>query len=756
VSAAAYRTLDQERAPGRRLLQVVEPPRSGVDSGWHRTDLVTRRALIDTLQGSAGIRVVVVIAPAGSGKTTALRQWAGDDERPVAWIDGVPALSDPGAFERALAEAVSLALEGGPAAEIARSIGTSDPARSLSRLCREAAFDRRALLVVIDDVQELGDHPSLDLVALLADRMPDTWMLALGSRKVPSLPLARWRADRGMVELGFADLALDRTECTEALELLGLQPSSSTVDAVLAHTEGWAAGVHLAGLSLKAGRGRIDRLAVAGDEDAIRAYIESQMLAGLPPATLDMLVRTSIVDAVSGPLGDALTGRSGSGTRLHSLSRSNQLVFPLDAHRRWYRYHPLLRDVLTRRLEERSPGTRSAHRRAAAWFEAEGRLDDAIDHALLAGDGRNAVRLVTRAVQPAYRAGRLPLIRRWFSSFTTDDLARRPQLTMIAALVSALEGDPLDAMKWAAATERRSPNADGGRDRRGLDRSILQAVLCRRNPEAMLVDADIALEAHDEDWSWRPTALLAAGEALAMLGDAAAAQARFAEAELAPEIGASTARFSIRAERAFAAIGRRRWPEVDDILAMDRPTFHAEPEAGRLTGLLWLVADARLAIHRGDLRAAGARIRQAQAGGAWLSWAIPWYAVRTLSELARAQLLLGDAPGAIASLREARRTVEARPRLGNLPANIDELSERAVGLDNGALPAGSTLTPAELRLLPLLQTYLTFKEIGQRLTISSNTVKTEAMSIYAKLGAASRGEAVVTAVRYGLLEDILA
>jgi len=493
---------------------------------------------------------------------------------------------------------------------------------------------------------------------------------------------------------------------------------------------------------------------VAGDDDVIRSYLESEMLVGMDPKTYDMRVRTSVVDTVCGPLADAITGRSGSANRLYGLSRSNQLVIPLDGQRRWFRYHGLLRELLARRLEESAPGPADAHRRAAAWYEMESRTDDAIEHAFQGGDVDGAARLVLSAVATTYRAGHLPTIQHWIASFAPETLSDQPRLAVVAALVAGVEGDPHGAARWAAAAERGTGDEDPGPGSAALDIPLLRAMLCRVGPGPMLADARRSIETHDVDWPWRPSALLTAGAAHAMLDQAADAEAAFAEAELAPGIASTVTRFQVRAERALAAIARRRWQEAAAILAPDRRSITSDPDAGRIAGLLWLVADARLAIHRGDRRLAHERLRRAQLGQARLSWAIPWYAVRTLTEMARAQLLVGDAEGALASLVRAADTIRVRPALGNLTASVEEVTRAALAAGTERLPGGSTLTPAELRLLPLLQTYLNFREIGERLGVSGNTVKTEAMSIYAKLGAGSRSEAVTSAVTYGLLEDI--
>ena len=157
---------------------------------------------------------------------------------------------------------------------------------------------------------------------------------------------------------------MDQSECTQMLRDLGLDTSEELAREIHERTEGWAAGIYLAGLSLKAGH-RSTGAAVTGDDDMIRTYLETEILAGMEPATYDMLVRTSVVDEVSGPLADAITGGSGSAARLYELARSNQLVIPLDSQRRWFRYHCLLRDLLARRLEELPAGAAEAHHRAA-------------------------------------------------------------------------------------------------------------------------------------------------------------------------------------------------------------------------------------------------------------------------------------------------------------------------------------------------------------------------------------------------------
>jgi LuxR family maltose regulon positive regulatory protein len=272
----------------------------------------------------------------------------------------------------------------------------------------------------------------------------------------------------------------------------------------------------------------------------------------------------------------------------------------------------------------------------------------------------------------------------------------------------------------------------------------------------MLTLALRALAAHDLDWRWAPNAIFAAGMAELMLGRGDAAAERFQDMERLDGIEAAmVVRLIGRAERAMAQLDQRHWSAAQAILDLDRAAVLGDPESGRIAGLTWLVADARLSLHRGDPAATLERLQRIQVGRVRLSWALPWLAVRTLTELARVQLLIGDHQGARVTLGQARDTIAVRPDLGRLIDDLELVSQHALAAPRGDL-SWSTLTRAELRLLPFLQTYLTIKEIGERLGVSPNTAKTQALSIYGKLGASTRSEAIEAAVARGLLEDLFA
>jgi LuxR family maltose regulon positive regulatory protein len=720
--------------------------------GAPRPELVRREALLGRVLGSAVPQATVLTAPAGSGKTTVLSQWAADEPRPVAWITCVPGHGDPVMLVHDTARAIADALGPGPVTEALPRLQGSDPLRSLTRLVRALAAEPRPALVILDDVHHMRSQPSaLDLVTSLIDQAPPGWSFALAARQALPLPLARWEVGpRRILRIEMPDLMLDAGECAALLESLGLAPSEDLVSEVLARTEGWPVGVYLAALSLRSERALGEDLLVAGDDALIRSYLETEILAGVGDRDRDLMLRTSIVREVSGALATAITGDPEAGSRLYELSKANLLVMAVDRRERWFRYHGLLADLLQRQLEDSDIDRSELHRRAAGWFEEAGDVDSAVRHASSAGDEPHVRRLVLSSFQREYREGRLATVRRWLDIVAQTSLGWDTSMALGATLVAALVGDTGAVVRASAAARLGDPDDD--LDPEHLDRAAVRALLCSEGPERMLADALLALERHDERWSWAPLAWLCLGSAERMLGNSDRAIAAWEASERTVSGAQAVARLVMRAERALAAMAQRRWTEAEALLQGDRTFAMHVLDSGQIPAMLWLVADARLSVHRGDLRGAQERLRRAQLTRVHLTWAVPWYGVRTLTELARAQMLVGDVGGARTSLAQGRDILRARPDLGTLLLELEAVAALAMrSPDTG--PRGSTLSPAELRLLPLLQTYLSFKEIGERLGISANTVKTEAMSIYGKLGASTRSEAVELAVAAGLLED---
>ena len=559
-----------------------------------------------------------------------------------------------------LAETLAAVLPDGPVADELPRLHATDALRSQTRLSRAISKQPEPALLMLDDVHHLrGALTSLDVVVSLVDHLPPGWSVALAQRASVDLPVARWRLAGRVLTLGYEDLAFDASECRAVLTSLGVTVTDALVRDTRDRTEGWPAGVYLSALALRSDRPQRAGPLVAGDDVHVRSYLDSEILAHIEPADLHLLVQTSILDEISGSLAEAITGDAAAGERLYRIAGQNLLVSAVDHRQRWFRCHSLLRERLQRDLEDAAGQARASHARASAWYEQHGRLTDAVSHAFLSGEMDRAERLVAGALQGEYRAGRIETLRSWLDRFEPAALARMPQLALGATLFAALEGDAPAAARWAAIA--RLDHADDD-DREpvpdGLDPWLVRALLGADGPERMLQDARRSVALHDEAWRYRPVALMVLGGAQLLGQDTDAAMATFEDLERAPATTGALARLPARAERALHAMGRRSWSEAEQILVVDRQEVLGHPDAGRVGGTLWLIADARMSLHRGDVRGAQDRLRRAQVGRPRLTWAMPWYGVRTLTVLAQTQLQLSDPAGARASLAQA---LEDRP-----------------------------------------------------------------------------------------------
>ena len=429
------------------------------------------------------------------------------------------------------------------------------------------------------------------------------------------------------------------------------------------------------------------------------------------------------------------------------------LGVPLDRHREWYHYHHLFHDLLGAELERREPELiQHLQARAAAWCEANGLPELAIDHAQAAGDADRAARLVESLAFPAYASGRAQTARRWFRWFEDQGLLERyPLIATQGAFLQMLAGRPEDIERWAAAAER-------GLATKGFAHSstmepwlaLLRALLGRDGVDQMRADAQAAVAGLAPGSPWSATALLLEGVAEVLAGEADRADPILAHAaEVATHLGALPAAVAALAQRALVAIARQDWIQAETLAERALQIARAgELNDYEMSPLLHAVA-ARTALHRGDLPRAQDHLARAAHLRPRLTSALPHRAVQVLLELARAHLALTDVAGARALLREARIILHQRPDLGALPAQAAQLQSKLDRLHKTTTSA-TTLTSAELRLLPLLSTHLTFREIGERLCLSHHTVKSQAMSIYRKLGVTSRGQAIQRVQQTGL------
>jgi LuxR family maltose regulon positive regulatory protein len=506
-----------------------------------RPNLVARPRLRNALASGEGRTLTLVSAPAGFGKSTLLGQWAEDLSgagRSVAWVSLDGSDNDPARFLAYLVGALR-AVEVGVGDGIVASQRSPDPPpveAVMGSLVNDLANARHKVVVVLDDYHVVDSEPIHKAVAFLLEHLPENARLIVSSRTDPPLPLPKLRAQDQMIEIRAADLRFTPEEANAFLgDVMDLTLSEGDVAALEEITEGWIAALQLAALSMR------DREDVSGFVSAFSGsnrhvldFLAEEVLEGQPEGVKEFLLRTSILERMSAPLCDALTGRSDGQEILEKLERENLFVVLLDDERRWYRYHHLFADFLRGRLRrESSELAGELHVLASGWHEDNGHLGEAIGHALSAPDHERAARLIEGEVKQAWSRGEGPTVLRWLEALPAGAKRRRPRLFLQHAQVLALIGKPDDVELLLREAERAAEAT--GQDRRFLS-GFASAV---RSWRARLGgDAPGAVELArralsllpDEEGHLRNFAAVSLADALRTAGDLSAASEAFAEA----------------------------------------------------------------------------------------------------------------------------------------------------------------------------------------------------------------------------------
>ncbi len=423
-----------------------------------RRHALARPRLVDPLLSDSreDRKLTLICAPAGFGKTTLLSQWVrrvrvADPGVRVAWLSLDAGDNDPARFLNHLVagmHGVDAGIGSGAKALLdATQAAAAEPV--LVALINDVAQAGAAFIVVLDDYHAVEARPVHDAVAFLLDHSPPQLHLAMASRSDPPLPLSRLRGRDQMTELRAADLRFSAQEAGAFLnECMGLSLSAEHISALEARTEGWAAGLQLAALSLRGHAdvpGFID--AFTGSNRFILDYLVEEVLQRQPDHVRSFLMRTAILDRLSGPLCDAVTAQGGSSAVLNHLERANLFVVPLDDRRQWYRYHHLFAEVLRARASHEEPELQKPlHRRASEWYQHHDLLEDALKHALAARDVERAGALL-EAVLPAIRRSRHDAtLRGWLSALPDHIVRGNPVLSVFYAWLMLTSGD-LDAVE---------------------------------------------------------------------------------------------------------------------------------------------------------------------------------------------------------------------------------------------------------------------------------------------------------------------
>jgi LuxR family transcriptional regulator, maltose regulon positive regulatory protein len=701
------------------------------------TGLVPRARLVRRLLEADAVPLVVVVAPAGYGKTTVLSQWAEHDPRPFAWIRLDSRHDDPGDLIASIGDTLEL--------------GT--PIRTVADLAERVPARPHPFVLVVEDVQSIHGMDAFAVLGAIAEAMPPGSQLAIATRREPALPLGRLRAHRKLLELRTADLAMGRSEAAALLDVAGLRVDRDELDSVLTRTEGWPAGLYLAALSLRGEPdvgAALDRF--AGDDRIVAEYMHDELLGSLREEQVGFLRRTSVLDTMSGAICDAVLDTTGSGAALAELAHSGALLVSLDRADRSYRLHRLFAEMLRAELHRVEPELEAElHRRASALHVAHGQIHPAIRHAVAAGDVNEAGHLLWEHAPARIAHGGDADVRRWLGEFSPGQIAAHAPLALGAAASSLAAGDRQQVERWTASAARSidAGPLDGSNPMRAA-LTILRAATGVDGVAQMGADAASVARAEPADSSWRAIGTLLEGVAHHLAGRRDEARPPLEEGGRGGAAAQPNLQALCLAQLALLAAEDDDWDHAAILTARARSQVKASELEGYPTMSLVFATSGLVRAHRGMVdEARGDLLRSRRLLDQLVDFA-PWYEAETRIVLARADLRLGDVTTARAWLSEAAHAVAAIPDAPTLRAWVEETR---IQLETATRSAGETcsLTTAELRVLQLLPTHLSFPAIAKRLYVSPNTVKTHARAVYRKLDASSRGQAVTHASAAGLL-----
>jgi LuxR family transcriptional regulator, maltose regulon positive regulatory protein len=716
---------------------------------------IGREALIARLADARAARLALIRAPAGWGKSTLLSQWRSVEQgqRGFAWVTLDGSDSDPIRFWTYALEALrSVAPEvGSGSLALLRAPGVDLVSEMLPVLIGELESAQPPLVLALDDYHQLHGDPVHAGMRRLLDYLPDNVCVAIATRTEPPLQVPRLRARGQLVEVDAGELRFSLPEARVLLnELLDLELAAEDVATLHQRAEGWPAAIYLGGLSL---RNRADRhefiLRFAGDDRHIVDYLGEEVLADLDPDTRELLLRTSILERVNGPLGDAVASTTGSSRKLEMLARSNLFVVPLDERRDWYRYHHLFRACLNTELRlEAAELIPELHRRASSWFQRTGEVTEAINHAIAGQDFPAASELLAAHWNEVVSTGGMRTVEMWLMALPERVVLEDARLCLARAWTSFANGaldEVLPCLESAEAAPVPGPLLDGTTSVASGAATLRASYWLRMGDFRKTVSyAREALAL--EHGPWRAISANCLGVALYWLDETAQARQQLEETiEVGRELIPLVALVAVGL-LALMDCERGDWNAVSQRLHFGRGMI----QAGGLSEY-WMTAGIELATglaaeHEGNLVVAEMAMarslvlnRRGQA---------PVETANALLRLARVHRRQSHAQVANDEIDEAAMLVRScpdpGPRIQRLLLHA-QVSDKAGARSPQRGPGVEELSDGELRVLRLLASELTQREIGAELYLSLNTIKSHTRSIFRKLGASSREEAVARA-----------
>src|SRR6266511_2481228 len=698
-----------------------------------RPELFTREKLMEQLAADPP-RLTLVDAGAGWGKSTLLAQWRASDASRFGWLSLEPADNDPVRFWTYVVVALQTVSPGlgERALRVLRTPGTTIVESVVPELLNDLAARRESLVLVLDDYHVVTSQDIHGQMGFFVEHLPPTLRLVIASRSHPPLPLGRLRARGDLAEVRADELRFsDRESALFLNDVLGLQLTEQDVGSLQERTEGWAAGLYLAALSL---RGRRDPkafiAAFAGDDRHLVDYLGAEVLGGLTTDARTFLLRSSVLGRLCGQLCDAVTGLGCSRERLERIEQSNLFLVPLDSTRTWFRFHHLFRELLRHELERTEADlVPELHRRACAWHRERGDVDLASD-------------VVASHWNAFANEGKLVTVTSWLDSLPAGVVARDPRLCLARAWHALLTNRIDEIEGWIVKAEAGSLP---GPLRDGTSSIDSGAALIRTIHVYYMGDisasekwARRALELEDETSPWYSMAYSAIAAVHFWRGEKAAAATALDE--------------TVRLAQARGNILSALWAlEFRALLAAES----GEPEAAERLVHQALALSAEHGLEEHWVHGAG-KLALAYAGE------VRGEHAAALAEAERALELVRRGPGTMELglalitlarlaperaqelLAQARRAIESCRDPGFLRGRVQGPQPRAT-------VRGHELSEREFAVLRLLATQLSLKEIGAELYVSQNTVKTHTRSIYRKLAASSRADAVSRARERELL-----
>lgn len=739
-AAEARNAVAQIGRPATERLRVL---RSKLTPPPLRDGIIDRPALVERLVAARAMPVVLISAPAGYGKSSLLALWRRRDDRRFAWVSIDEGDDDPAVFLKGIVAALD------PVASL--DTDTSDAFRGsspplddviLPALVEACAGAGVPFVLVLDNLHRMSGKRPHKMLAWLAERLPPGCQIAIATRTDPPLPLATLRAHRLLAELRMGDLALDHAAADALLSAAGVSLSAGQVARLVERTEGWPAGLYLAALSLR-DRTQPDALIdrFAGTSRHIADFFSDDVLARQPDSVIDSVLHTCVLEELTASLCEAMTGRSDAARILHELEQSNLFVVPQDEDREAYRYHHLFAEYLRAALARRAPSLiPELHSRACAWYREHGLGYRAIAHAKAAGDVATAAELVAAKWSATVNYGQIETARGWIEGFTDAQIGGYAPLAIAAAWVSALSGEPARAAAYAGMARKATweGSLPDGTTSLASALAFMSSAFGSDGITSMRRAALQAAEIEVQQNRLRAFALQLLGIAQAHEGDFQNARVTLAEAsELAGQTSISALSL---AHLALISL----WEGDEDRGCEIAQRAHAIVQLPRMRSDLSSVCTygvlAVLLARRGDVEGASAAIGRASAFLPRLTESFWWAMIQARILLAMSLHAVGREDEAAQQLGEAETLLQGREDAGLLPQWCEQVRRKILPGDEGR--SSTAVSEAERRVLRLLASDLSLREIARELHLTMNTVKTHRKSIYRKLGFSSRDGAV--------------